>query len=299
MVDLLTNILNSLTSSGYTVTGSSPYIVTKSGGPIETHFSITGSSPFERIEMRGARSGIVFSGSYHKVFQPTNGSATPFDWPINWECFVHNNPDEVYVILNYQGDHYQHLGFGDSPAPGSPECMWIHGSCTGLRSESVAMSSSINWRQTAETFWSIGSNTTNGGLDSCYFCPSGSFYNHLSATWVTAHNNNTTSGAAYHRGQLNYSALLYCPPSNFTTTPLLVPIRLTAPHPEGGINMTIVGSLKHSRLVRIDNHLPEDVLVYGAENWKVYPMLRRDATTPRPFANVPHSGTLGVAIRNN
>ena len=59
---------------------------------------------------------------------------------------------------------------------------------------------------------------------------------------------------------------------------------------------------RNARLCRLDNLTPGSIVTYGADQWKVYPWLRKDATTRNGKDNsrlTPpnHTGTYGYAIR--
>lgn len=59
---------------------------------------------------------------------------------------------------------------------------------------------------------------------------------------------------------------------------------------------------RNARLCRLDNLTPGSIVTYGADQWKVYPWLRKDATTRNGvnnnFGTPPnHTGTYGYAIR--
>lgn len=87
-------------------------------------------------------------------------------------------------------------------------------------------------------------------------------------------------------------------PSAFTSIPILVPIRTLVNRPTLYARSFAL-ELRHSRAIRLDNNLPEDVLTYGSETWKLYPLLRRDGNTPNPVGTFQHTGTYGYAIRTS
>ena len=63
---------------------------------------------------------------------------------------------------------------------------------------------------------------------------------------------------------------------------------------------TIVASLAHARYCRLDNLVAGQVITFGPEAWKVYPMHARNDQQRDGVAwgtGSQHSGTFGVAIR--
>ena len=80
------------------------------------------------------------------------------------------------------------------------------------------------------------------------------------------------------------------PPSELTGRAVLFPCLMAVHRPSG--MLTLLGSPRDVRWTRIDNLAPGDIITIGAENWKVFPIIRK--TGPSGQEN---SENYGLAYR--
>ena len=87
-------------------------------------FSVEASGNF--VELKGGlgqSSGTLTTASPR--FVRLGGSYMTF--PVTYEIHILTNPDEVYMVVNYNSDYYQQLSFGTSDVAGAGNGPWITG----------------------------------------------------------------------------------------------------------------------------------------------------------------------------
>lgn len=218
----------------------------------------------------------------------------PFEWPINYDIHINQNPDEVYCIVNYNNDFYQQLSFGQSNVAGiGGTGNWCTGSATGTANSNVA--SSVLDLSLSKDFF-----ITTQGL---FYLQAGFFLdNTAAASFVhTQLDNEGWITSAASRALGSYCAsLLYNSPGVASASTVLVPVKCVKKRPQNGL--TIVANLANARFCMIDYLAPGQIITYGPDRWKIYPLLRRNlavrggSTNAQTGANA-HSGAIGYAIR--
>lgn len=287
MTDIRDALVTALTSSGYTFASN---VVTKSGTPIELQMLLTDSVADDRkITFTPYWSGVSAGASF-KIFRTTNVTVQTFDWPCSYECFIFDNPDEVYFILKYGTEYYQIIAFGNSPVPGVSSCCWYFGPALSGTSHTTNAGGSIQI-STSGVDVSVSTNYILGAP----LLGIGLIRNAVDNAWTTTWNNAT--GVNTFRGQRWQTNKLTRTPSPFTTTPLLIPAQIILNRNTTN-QQSHFGRLENFRYLRIDNNLPEDIITFGDESWKCYPLFRRNSAERTPSGAVGnHSGTYGYAIR--
>lgn len=236
----------------------------------------------------------------------------PIVFPINYEMIWHDDPtEEFYLIVSYGGDKYQHINFGKSNIAGiGGTGLWLTGT---WRSDGQYQSPGYS-----RVYIGVDNNTQ--GTGQIYLTPSsgisgGFFYagngfryysdyvNHSlePGNWAGGNGWSSASQPGQVGGLMNYNRhneLLVALPSTFNEAEVLIPCTCSLFRPDGLV--TPVVNMNHARKLRIDNVQPGEVVTYGADQWKVYPLyakntIQRDGVGWATGAN--HSGTLGVAIR--
>lgn len=223
----------------------------------------------------------------------------PILFPITFHIHIFNNPNEVYVFIEYNTGCYQHLGFGKSNLSGIGLGSWFTGSCNGAAStvlnssyfgvssgSSIIFYSENNAQSTINVGFFVG-----GGYDSLTAFPTSFLYTSLdSSGWYSSFPikaSNTLAG------------LLTALPNLSNQATILLPIKSVIGRSSGGLS--IINNLNNSRLLRMDNHQSGDIVSFGSEQWKVYPWRKRDLTQRNGgsgiFSGLLHSGTFGFAIR--
>lgn len=220
-------------------------------------------------------------------------------FPINYDLHVFNNPDEVYLIVNYNSGYYQQLSFGKSDIPGiGGTGLWMTGSIRSnlsvTDSATATMKFSIYTSNLGTSITSIG---MAGGM--FYDAPYSPYSTTLVHCGLDVLGWKISGSSAATTGLLCtsiVSGILSALPNLTNNANVLLPIRAAQYRNSGGL--TIVANLQNARFLRIDNINPGEIITFGSENWKVYPLYKKD-TGQRDGGSsaVAHSGTLGYAIR--
>lgn len=237
---------------------------------------------------------------------PTYGAEPNLTFPLTYHIFVY--VDEVYCILNFNTVFYQWCMFGKSTvtgldAGGTGMYVAASGGNTmfngGIGSNGPVMLWSAggpnNWwgEFVPAPFW-CGS-MDNGGA----FQGQTNYYVHSNLDghgWHTTHNGTTASGTS--PGISHLTALLDATPSAYNTEMVLLPNRCYKGRASSKISL--VADLEYSRLCRIDNVDPGQIITLGADQWMVFPFVRKSGAAGRNAGNmVRDSGTFGWAIRYN
>jgi hypothetical protein len=223
------------------------------------------------------------------------GSA-PITYPLSYEVFVFAS--EVFLVVNYSVDIYQWAAFGQSSVSGlSGSGMWV-GASTGPTNDNAGVGVSI----TPTSGGAIGSDRTSAALFWSTVYLSGSQQAHRNAY---VHSDLDGEGWRLNNaaatslvGVLASAPLVGIMPNSWNSEAVLLPIRAYKLRPASKISL--VADLENARYTRLDNYAPGEVITLGPDRWKVFPWYRKDASARNGFtggSGVPHSGTLGWAIR--
>lgn len=226
-------------------------------------------------------------------------------FPITYEIFWNDTPEEVYIVISYSGNKYQHLHFGESDQAGiGGTGAWLSGS---IRTDNPT-ETDTNYSTCFITDSDSGEGTQYiyptpyAGVSLGYFIdPSGGYSYPVSqvhcglddaGSW--RHLNDATKGL---RGPWN-TDLLMSLPSTYNEAEVLISIHSAVQRPDNV--RTLILSLRHARFMRIDNVDPGQIITYGGDQWKCYPMYAKNTVNRNGVdwsTGAQHSGTLGVAIR--
>jgi hypothetical protein len=228
-------------------------------------------------------------------------------FPLIYEIHVLSNPDEVYVVINYNVDLYQYLSFGKSNVLGLPSTAtgaWFSASSAGYSingSSYVTMTitnAATTYYPAPGLFWAEnGAGSSSATPEPAVNVPGNSFIH-------TDLDGRGWSGG-YYQGNLASSlggirSLLQVLPNAWNGEAVLIPFPIYQPY-QAFTKTALVADLSHIRHMRIDNHTPGDIITLGADKWKVYPWLKKVITSRNgPSADntgAQGSGTLGYAIR--
>lgn len=227
-------------------------------------------------------------------------------FPFTYEIFWNDTPEEFYVVISYGGNKYQHINWGESDVPDvGGTGMWITGSYKGN-------ADLTNATYAPNMFMGPYKDNDGGGYApaiTAYGGPSGGFFLHSSSpaygssffhcgldgtSW--RFNNNSTAGEITENK--NSGDLLMAMPSLFNEAEVLLPIYAIVRHTDGVF--TIGAVMRHARVMRIDNVTPGEIITYGSDQWKCFPLYAKNVAQRNgmPWATgAPHSGTFGVALR--
>lgn len=259
---------------------------------------------------------VVVSGSYLAVRGGTgrdgaNALTTPgpdpsrigpvaslgFAFPMTYEIFIQANPDEVYLVVNYNVDLYQHLAFGASPVPGLP-------GTGGWYSATVPRVGADGTLLAFQSSGSVGLYGVDGGLFYYDFLSwvalagyNGSFVHHGldNQAWSLHSDAVTSASAAWWNASASSRQPLQLLPNAWNSEAVLLPIQVCAVRPSQ--QLSLVASLAHARFTRVDNYAGGQVLTIGPDRWKVYPFFRKNTAQRDGGWAAAHSGTHGWAVR--
>lgn len=298
--DLKTAIESACTGNGWALSSG---ILSKDG----CYVQLTATAGELVLKGGNGQSGSALTdvpnGTYKQV-QLVSPNVDPMSFPINYEIHLFADPNEVYCVVNYNSDFYQQLSFGQSDIPGiGGTGNWYTGAFCG---NATAASTSPNYGQKcfptcAESNWGAYAYTQCNvwGLfaDTGPSYPGSFLHCGLdSVEWLDTVSASSSAGA--RQGPDYCSSLINSLPNVANQATILVPIKCIKPRTSAG--RTIVANLNNARYTRIDNIVPGEIITFGAEQWKIYPMLRKDSTVRNGVGwstGATHSGTFGYAIR--
>lgn len=250
-------------------------------------------------------SGGALTGAHTYGVKMMSPDASPMTFPASYVMYVHDNPSEVFIVVNYNTDKYQHMNFGTSDIE---QIGGTGGWATATyRSDRDAASSYAATMFIGADASGIGV-TTYDGMQAGFFLDtqSGSvessyIHNALDSAggWYRSGMAPSTTGNIFGSASMS-GALLHAIPSQYSQSAVLLPLRAVQARNSGG--QTTVLQMRNARLTRIDNYAPGETISYGGEDWDVYPIYRKNATQRNgvPWATgAEHSGTLAVAIRQD
>jgi hypothetical protein len=254
----------------------------------------------------GVSSGALVNPTPRSVMFASPWSS-PLTFPLTYEFFQNDTPEEVYIVIAYGGNKFQHITMGKSDQAG------VGGLGTSLTGqyredanpESVSQYSGKVYMDVVADPNSGGayarSSPYNGAGLGYYFCgPSGSYYTsyfHGNLEGGTAGWYALANGIEGSIISDSYDLLVWSP-SAWNQATLLVPASIRVRRASD--LYTTVHTLRHARLCRIDNLQPGDIIQYGADQWKVFPLYCKNAAERFGVSwatGAEHSGTFGVALR--
>lgn len=298
--DMKTAIYNAAVAAGYTLSND---IISKNG----CFFKLAATTQNIILSAGTGQSGSTLTGACAqtvKIFQPTNAAANIISFPVSYEIHSFTNPDELYFIIKYNSDFYQQLSFGKSNIPGiGGTGAWFSGSSGGTVSETSANSSAMTGI-ISNTVWGTGNSAHPSyvaGFPFVYSTSGSTTYNnsfvHTNLDGIGWHiNTGTTQG--YIVGPHYCSSLLASLPNLYNQATILIPVKCVVARASGG--RTIVAQPANIRHCRIDNHVPGEIITFGSEQWKLYPIYRKNNLN-RNFGSIStypkDSGSFGMAVK--
>jgi hypothetical protein len=318
--DVQTAIINFLTTHGWTdqsanaagtriLSKSGLYLWIGNGATYLVAYPGTGRDGSGNLTGRPTTSLGVGSWDGAKMESPL---AAPITFPISYEIIWHDDPEEVYVIINYGGDKYQHLNWGKSDIAGiGGTGMWLTGTYRAdVDADGDATYSSKMFIQAYNENNGRGYIflTPYSGMAGGYFYE-GDGYSYTASFLhqgleTTPNNNNWSYPGPDQVGNLKQgpwhgaALLMLALPSSYNEAEVLIQAKTTIRRGSGLVTPGVI--LRHARRLRIDNVQPGEIITYGGDQWKCYPLHAKN-TAQRDgvgwATGALHSGTLGVAIR--
>lgn len=245
------------------------------------------------------------------------GSGTAFSfndfvWPVTYDIHINSGPDEVWMVVNHNGAEFQHLAFGQSPAPGCPGTgNWHYATCW----EAAVISTGDNpIQEQARAMQAPGGSGNHGGSISIWM----PFWNDGNSGFESArrreafHGMDSSGNAAWSRatGTSNPAEgvgvtacistamwpLLGISPNAWNGQSTLLPMHVGQRRPEN--KYSLVGTIEHARMIRNDYLVDRSEVALPPDVWRIYPVKRKDATADiNSTAAVSHSSRFAIAVR--
>ena len=245
----------------------------------------------------GSSGGSLVSPSpvVPRMGRPTTAEGSPWQsiqWPAVYHIHLHAEPDEVFVILNFNVTFFYFLAFGRSSVDGLPGSgVWSTGTvCTrplsafdGLSGVGITPEGGTvdGYRCCGAPFWAPSQGQISYMADTIQTEADGS--------WTTA------SGPKSLLGVGALAPLIRRSPNVWNGESTLIPLK--AYQQLDAEKVRLVLDMAHARYVRVANLAPGDVITLGTDQWRVYPFYRKNSDVPDGGYPLSHSGTFGWAIR--
>lgn len=259
------------------------------------------------------------SSTYVQIMAVTHGANPSF--PVTCHVHINDNPDEVFIAVNYNGAYWQWLAFGQSNMasvlPGSGN--WIAGT---FGQDAVASAAFLcgHWGAAMSGFGGIAGGPTgrrtgagmfnmiSGGARSVNSRIHTGYNAAVNVGWSSIADSNTVENEC--NAIMYQEPLLTATPNMWNQQTVLVPVVVTSRAPDQ--KWRVVARMQHIRYCRNDFHPDGDIIDFAGDQWKVYPFFRRniDARSANggpvwsrhynpPVSNVAveHTGTFAHAIR--
>lgn len=228
----------------------------------------------------------------------TSSGNTPLSYPLTYHIFIHTDPDDIIVAVNYQVSWWQWLAIGQAVNLGvNGNCMWQWGTTTSDLASGNGVAVLINGsaggsgftRTSGAPFWKQN--------DSAGVLASSIYLNHQGYEWWSQRVSSTPTAGFGAAADFPAQTLLATQPNTWNGEAVLVRCHVMAIQPSS--LWAYVADLPHLRFVRNDNINDGQILTLGTERWFAAPVYRKN--TASRDASIPtssnHSGTLGMAVR--
>lgn len=301
LADLLTAVQNACTANGWTLSGS---VLHKGGCYTQLTENGTDLSVLGGTGIDGSNALTVPGPAASRIGASYVPQALAF--PCTYHIHVLSAPDEVYVHVNHSVNYWQWLAFGISPVAGLPGTGGWYGasSSANMASNSVTIKPEI----AGDSYSGISSGALFGqcghgaawpnnkgvsthihvGLDSLewalpfglldQYIGNGSYSNAGAAdAWLMAYPHLSRQPSAWN----NQAALL----------------RIQPVLSRASSKFSQVAELGHARYCRNDNYADGDIITLGADQWKIYPHVRKNTAARDGGQGITHSGTFAIAVR--
>lgn len=263
---------------------------------------------YERIGVNGGtgQDGTLLTGTPGRHAVLSSSVNNKITWPVVYHLHVFS--DEVYCIINYNVDFYQTLTFGKSCVPGIGGTGCFFGAMAADNSDFSYSSGysdllsieAIGYGDVRYRGLYIGQpkNSVLAELSTPFYSSgSGSGLRAEASSFV--HHGLDDGGwmadSDQFKGVSSIAALLMSGPSLFNAAHFLLPIKCVLDRLGGG--QTIIQQHQHARWMRIDHVAPGEVIEYGNDRWKCYPIYSKNTAARNGGGRQRHSGTFGFAVR--
>lgn len=293
---LRTAIFAACAADGWTV--ESP-VMSNGSQAMQIDLNTYGTSQGVRFKGGKSVSAGALVGASPRHVSMGDRNNLPFSWPATYHVFSFANPDEVFVVVNYNVDRFQWAAWGRSvhSLPGTG--MWF-GSIFSTNADTTAPFFSLN---------------ISGGLQSSSYTQPALFWRDAPFVGVNAGYSEVemhhgldgdlwTECSAGKESPFAFNSanpLLSILPNSWNSEAVLVPIQALVVRASNMSSLAV--TVQNARYLRIDNYAPGELITLGADRWMVFPWLRKNTTlrngmpSPSNTAANLQTGTLGWAIR--
>ena len=238
------------------------------------------------------------TGAPHALWTSMRGTlpdGTVVVWPITYHFHYRASPDAVFVAIEHNNGWSQHLLFGDMSKAanfvggGYYSASWGDGTYYSTNSSS-GVGTQIRLESRSVTVEVLPFQGMSGQATGARFAGS---YLHAE-----------TGGRIWFERSSGIANTLYAAESLFelrarSLNPWnngmnLVPWYLFGQNVSG--NLIVLGELPQIRFVRMRHYNIGDVITIGADKWKLYPVLLKNAADVDPDPGDFHSGDYGIAV---
>lgn len=286
MADLMTALQAAAVAAGWTLADG----ILASG---DCHIKLTAAADSIEAAVGLGKSGAsLTTPAPSPTYMRTVLAAAPITFPVTYH--IHAGAEECYLVANWSTSYYAVLAFGQSPIAGGPGTgVWIAGTAY---TSNAGGTGGLQWT-TDGTLAGNNFGSSNNDSRSGLFLVTGGNGGAYSAGCYVHHGLTGWSGGAGDMpktsGGIKQLNALDNPSTSWNGQTMLVPIQ---PWIDRGSGMvSLVADLKHARYVRLDNLDAGDSITLGPDEWRVYPVYRKDAAA-RGGGDL-HSGTYGYALR--
>jgi len=224
---------------------------------------------------------------------------TVLSYPVTYHIFVHTNPDDIIVAVNYQVSWWQWLAIGQARSFGVlGNAIWHWGTATSdistsagvaIHSSGSTKSGSVIGNTSGAPFWQPNDETG--------FQNSSIYLNFNGYGWWNNPTGEYTTNPDNARATRAVPQLLVTQPNAWNGEAVLVRIHIMAPQPSS--LWSHVAELPHLRMTRNDNINDGQILALGSDRWFIAPVYRKNAATRdgSDYFDATHSGTIAMAVR--
>lgn len=216
-------------------------------------------------------------------------------WPAIYHLHIAQNPDEVFLILNFDILYHYWLAFGVSDVAGlSGTGLWFHGFSAGYAGQ--------------YSYGGFSMSTTSGSIDSDSVTTSGflcartnysadrsSLAIHTGLDGIDWYGYASAQSVGSFSAWESLAPLPEHSPSSWNQDAALLPIHGYVGRSEYKRSCALM--VRNARYIRVDNYEVGDTITLGSDVWSVYPFYCKNASVRDGGNGVDHSGTFGWAIR--
>ena len=220
-------------------------------------------------------------------------------WPATYHIHIFNNPDEVFVVLNFDTQYHYWLAFGVSDVSGLPGTgQWI-AAVSPMQAYSTSWGDGISITPTTgQTAGSSSGTVCTGFFWADY---RGNNANQLADTIHSNFDGLGWQGYARQGSANSFNAVaaatphIGMTPSAWNQDAPLIPIHGYVWRSEYKCSLAV--QIRGARYIRVDNYEPGDIITLGTDKWKVYPFYLKNASVRDGGSRINHTGTFGWALR--